>query len=503
MDSDTLKEYLVKIGIDIPMAEIQKFNHHMESFDKGVFGLVKRLNNFLSGWKAVIVASTAAAKKIASFTFETAKADLETQKLAKHMYLTNDSAKTLNRTLDAMGLQFHDLQDVALSPELFNQYRELVKLGKELTGGEEISNSLQKVREVGFEFTKLKMTLSYLGERVAYYISKVLDSPTGKAFMNGLKSFNNFLKNNLDSIARKIAAVLGYIVRMALRVSQIIGSGWNLIKRGYEWLEDKLHGFGKTLVAVMTAVGVALMMGPVGKFFLLLQAILLVIDDYMTYKEGGIYAIPWHKTLEEFSLDLGEAILNWAKNFWENDLPKIAALAWKAIVGLAWLAWQGIKEIAKLAWDGIKAIAALAWDGIKDMAQAAWDGIKDIAQRAWDAIVSFVKEHWPSMKQVKQTASNIVGIVTEEDRAKGVKRKLSITESLFSLPFYLGMREILPKPLFDKYNKSVPNQLYNLINPPKVELHMTVNGDNFNRDNLQDAANNVLVRTQQGGLVSA
>ncbi len=503
MDSDILKEYLVKIGIDIPMSEIQKFNHHMESFDKGVFGLVKRLNSLLSGWRAAIVAYTAAAKKIASFTFEVAKADIETQKWAKHMYLTNDSAKVLNRTLDAMGLQFQDLQDVALNPELFNQYRELVRLGKDLTGGQEISDSLKKVREVSFEFTKLKMTFSYLGERVAYYISKVIDSPTGQAFLKGIRGVNNFLKNNLDNVARKIASVLSFILRMTLRVGQIISSGWGLLKRGYEWIESKLQGIGKTIVAVMAAVGIALMTGPLGKLLLLFQAILLVLDDYMTYKEGGIYAIPWHKTLEEFSLDLGEALLNWAENFWKNDLPKIAALAWKAIVGLAWLSWQAIKEIAKLAWDGIKVIAALAWDGIKDIAALAWDGIKDIAQKAWDAIVSFVKEHWP---KIKETAGNIMGFNTEptpEERSQGIKYKAGFLESLLQMPAIWVARKILPEDEFERHQRMYPNMIYDKFNPPKVELHMTVNGNNFSRNDLQDAANNVLVRTQQGGLVSA
>lgn len=295
MDSDILREYLVKVGIDIPMEEIQKFNAHMEMFDKGVFGLVKRLNNLLSGWKAVAIAYAGAAKKIADFTFNVAKADMETQKWAKHMYLTNDSAKVLSRTLDAMGLQFGDLQDVALNPELYKQYKELVRLGKELTGGKDIEQALRKVREVGFEFTKLRMILTYVGERVAYYVSKILDSPAGKSLVNGLKNLNNFLTNNMDSVARKIAGVLNLIMRTFLRISQLIRGWIELFRRAYDWLESRIKGLGNTIIALISVVGAALLLSPMGKFLLLFQAAMLLIDDYMTYQEGGEYAIPWEK----------------------------------------------------------------------------------------------------------------------------------------------------------------------------------------------------------------
>ena len=295
MDSDILKEYLVKIGVDIPKSEIQKFNANMETFDKGIFGLVKRLNNLLSGWKAVIIAYAAASKKIANFTFDVAKADLETQKWAKHMYLTNDSAKVLSRTLDAMGMQFDDLKDVALNPELYNQYKELIRLGKDLTGGKEIAQALRRVREVSFEFTKFRMTLNYLGERIAYYVSKILDTPAGKSFVKGLKDLNTFLKDNIDTVARKIASFLNIIMRTALRVSQLVHGWIELFKTAYNWLESKIKGLGSAVVAIIGAVGMALLLGPFGKLLLIFQGIMLLLDDYMTYQEGGNYLIPWEK----------------------------------------------------------------------------------------------------------------------------------------------------------------------------------------------------------------
>lgn len=302
---DTLKEYLIKIGIDIPMSEIQKFNAHMESFDKGVFGLVKRINNLISGWKGAVLAYAGVAKSISSFAQGVAKADMETQKFARHMYLTNDSAKILSRTLDAMDMQFSDLQDVALNPELFNQYRELVRLGKDLTGGREVDNSLKKIREVSFEFTKLKLTLNYLGERIAHYISKILDSPTGKAFVKGLKDMNAFLKNNIDTIARKVAGFMNVIMRTILRVGQVFKGIVNLIKDGYNWLESRIKGLGNAIVAILGVVGMALLLGPFGKLLLLFQAIMILVDDYMTYKEGGDYLIPWAK-LEKIFDELKE-----------------------------------------------------------------------------------------------------------------------------------------------------------------------------------------------------
>lgn len=308
MDDNVIKEYLIKLGIDIPMSEIQKFNSHMEAFDKGVFGLVKKINNFFSGWKAAISVYAGAAKGVYGFAQSVAKADLETQKLAKRMFLTDESAKTLTRTLDAMGLQFDDLQDVALNPELLSQYHELIELGKSLGSGPEISKAMRDIREVGFEFTKIRMTISYIRERIAYYLSQIIQSPTGKAFVNSIKSVNKFLTVNFDRIASKIATFLSIVIKTITRITQLIQGWLYLIKRGYESLKYYMGDLAKVVVTVFAAVALTLMSGPFGRFLLLFQGIMLLVDDYLTYKEGsGRYVIPWGN-IGEYVSAVGQVI---------------------------------------------------------------------------------------------------------------------------------------------------------------------------------------------------
>lgn len=500
MDNDILKEYLVKIGVDIPMSEIQKFNKHMADFDKGVFGLIKRLNNLISGWRAVILSYTAAAKKIASFTFEIARSDLEIQKWAKHMYLTNDSAKILSRTLDAMGLQFNDLQDVALNPELYNQYKELVRLGKQLAGGQEISSALRKVREVGFEFTKLRMTLSYLGERIAYYVSKVLDSPVGKAFVNGIKNFNSFVANNLDKIAKKIATILNVIITTAMRVGQLIKGWFELIRSGYNWLESRLKGLGNVAVAIIGVIGTALLLSPIGKLLLMFQALMLVIDDYMVYKSGSDkYAFPWEKSFGDITLKLGDLLLGWIKKFWEETLPEIAQKSWDAIKGFAKLTWDGIKDIASNTWDWIKDTADSVWSSIKDIAKSAWDGIVDIAKLAWEKIVQFLKEVWERTKKTTKTVVEFVG--GKEPTQPGGRYKAGIVESILRLPAVGLGRLILPKEEFEKLQRASPSAWDSDETPPQ---HTTVilNGETYTKNQIEKLLENtpgITVRANQGG----
>lgn len=511
MDNDILKEYLVKIGVDIPMSEIQKFNKHMADFDKGVFGLIKRLNNLISGWRAVILSYTAAAKKIASFTFEIARSDLEIQKWAKHMYLTNDSAKILSRTLDAMGLQFNDLQDVALNPELYNQYKELVRLGKQLAGGQEISSALRKVREVGFEFTKLRMTLSYLGERIAYYVSKVLDSPVGKAFVNGIKNFNSFVANNLDKIAKKIATILNVIITTAMRVGQLIKGWFELIRSGYNWLESRLKGLGNVAVAIIGVIGTALLLSPIGKLLLMFQALMLVIDDYMVYKSGSDkYAFPWEKSFGDITLKLGDLLLEWTKKFWEEDLPEIASLAWEGIKDIASNTWDAIKDLASLAMDGvkdlalaiwveIKDIADSVWSSIKDIAKSAWEGIVDIAKSAWEKIVQFLKEVWEGTKKTTKTVVEFVG--GKEPTQPGGRYKAGIVESILRLPAVGLGRLILPKEEFEKLQRASPSAWDSDETPPQ---HTTVilNGETYTKNQIEKLLENtpgITVRANQGG----
>lgn len=520
MDNDILKEYLVKIGVDVPMSEIQKFNRHMADFDKGVFGLIKRLNNLISGWRAVILTYTAAAKKIANFTIDVAKSDLEIQKWAKHMYLTNDSAKILSRTLDAMGLQFNDLQDVALNPELYNQYKELVRLGKQLAGGQEIGSALRKVREVSFEFTKLRMTFSYLGERIAYYVSKVLDSPIGKAFINGIKNFNSFVANNLDKIAKKIATILNVIITTSIRFGQLIRGWFEIIRNGYNWLESRLKGLGNAVVAIIGVIGTALLLSPIGKLLLMFQALMLVVDDYMVYKSGSDkYSIPWEKSFSDIALKLGDLLLRWIKTFWEETLPEIAKnawdviiilakLAWDSIVNiakLAWegikntaqLAWEGIQEMAKLAWEGVKDLAKLAWDGIVNIAKLAWDGIVDVAKLAWEKIIQFLKETWEGTKKTTKTVVEFIGGKPPEK--PGERYKAGILESILRLPAVGLGKLVLPEEEFERLQRANPS-----VWDETTPQHTTVilNGETYTREQVEGLLKNVqgvTVRANQGG----
>lgn len=267
---DAIRSYLIELGANIDTDSIKKFNNTLDGIEKRVSGTFKRLGSFIK--KAWLPALTVA---IVGFTNSIAKSDLEIQKLAKRFFLTDESAKSLKRTLDAMGLDgIEDLQDVALNPELTKQYLELQKLAKELSTGSDVQNNLKEIRALSFEFTKLKLIVSYLFDRVASAIYEK-GKPFFKAANQFMNDFNTKFKNNIDWVADKIGTAFSWVLRLAYRVKQVIGAIWGVVEKIAGFLNDDMKNLFKGAL-----IGLIAFTNPI-------IALLALLDDFMTYKEGG------------------------------------------------------------------------------------------------------------------------------------------------------------------------------------------------------------------------
>jgi hypothetical protein len=132
METNYIREYLVKLGIDFSAAKFKEVEDSLNSIDKSIVKFFKNWNHtaiaFSKSYARLI-------KQIVNFGVSVSKYDMDMQRWAKTMYITADSAKALDRTLSAMGLDVEDLRDVALNQELTEQYKELLSLSKSLTLG--------------------------------------------------------------------------------------------------------------------------------------------------------------------------------------------------------------------------------------------------------------------------------------------------------------------------------------------------------------------------------
>lgn len=280
---DYIKSYLVKLGVDINSNEIAKWDSSLKKMDKGFKSTVKGLASSYSKIAGIYATLTLG---ISKFVGSIAQSDMEMQKFARRMYMSRDSAKALQTTLDAMGLDgISDLQDVALNPELMKQYRELISLSQSLNTPDAIKSSLKDIRAISFEFDKIRTIFTYFSERVAYFIYRTLGEPSRK-FHKFLIEFNNIFSKNITNWAETLGRILGSIVRLSLRFGEAIVFAVKTVKQ----LWDSLSGFTKGFIGAIFLINRILQGSPIWKLVTVFTTFLMLLDDYKTYKEGGISA---------------------------------------------------------------------------------------------------------------------------------------------------------------------------------------------------------------------
>ena len=277
---ETIREYLVKLGADVDLESMVKFDSQLNRMSKKVtqvFSLIGKTVTRLSLAYTGLIVSTY------KFSTSVAQSDMDLQRWARRMYMTEDGARSLKRTLDAMGLSsLEDLQDVALNPELKGQFLELRKLADQLSPSQEVKNNLREIRAIAFEFTKLKLQISYFADNLASSIYKH-SRPAVDRFKKWLQDINESLFNNMESWADKIGKVIGdsinFIARMIDRFVELLGD----LKKFYE----EFPNISKAAIGAVTSWMLVFKTSGFMKTLLIFQSILSLYDDYKKYKEGA------------------------------------------------------------------------------------------------------------------------------------------------------------------------------------------------------------------------
>lgn len=299
---DVIRQYLVELGAEVDTQSLKKVNQELDKLDKVVSKSSKKIDSFFAKLKSyfkVLAKSfssyTALASAAYKFASSIASADMEMQKFARRIFTTDENAKGLRRTLDAMGLSgIEELQDVALNPELASQYLELRRLANTLANTEDIRKSMQEIRAISFEFRKLKLTASYFIDYVVSWIYKLSSGPASK-FRKWLQDFNNKFSKNIEAWAKRVASWVSVIFRSLDRMQQILSNTWNALSPALDKILEvfkQLPGIVQLLAGMGAVILAAWSTSGLTRWLIVLQGILLLLDDFMTYREGGISAFP-------------------------------------------------------------------------------------------------------------------------------------------------------------------------------------------------------------------
>lgn len=324
-----MKEYLVKIGWDVDE----------QGFKKSI-GIVNSLTRKLSGTALGVAASVVKGtglvatalitvnKTLGNIIETTAELDIQTERLAREYWTTEQNARSFSTALEVLG---HDMNDMLyMTREEYEQFIELNRLGRTLEAPRELDDYLKKVRGLNFEISRLRMIFKYGTRWVTYWISQFTGQDV-ETFTQKLRNLGDYIIKNIQPITKAIAKFFEVFYRLGKAGIKIL----SVLGKVLIWVVDLLDSQIARAILVIGVLTKVIMMSPLTMFISALVMLLLLIDDYMTWKRGGDSALDWSKFDETITglneqLDILKEnlapIKEFMDNIWDKYLSKLNPL---------------------------------------------------------------------------------------------------------------------------------------------------------------------------------
>ncbi|WNF07271.1 hypothetical protein [Brevibacillus borstelensis] len=370
---DVIKEYLVSLGMAVDKKSFDEATQTMAQVEKGTNNAVASMS------KGFVAFGVAAAGAIASVTLgvgaflgSLAKAELENEKFARQMWMSKDAAAELNNTLKAMNATVEDLY---LSPELMRNFHELRATIKDMKPPPEFQNQMKFIRSIQFEFQRMRLEGTYALKWIGFYLFKYLEGPI-KNIKSGLKGFNDAIIKNMPRWTKNVAQFLSWIVRLGIAMAK----GGRDLLRMFGALGDRIPQSIKLIGAALLGLALILKTGPLGIIFALLTSVLLLLDDFYTYLEGGESALGplWKKLQDFYKLLKDTGVIDRLGKAFDN--------AFRTIEGWLKRAWGWLQQLYN----------KLQERGYLDAMESAWSStfglLLKIVQGLWGWVTAFFDE---------------------------------------------------------------------------------------------------------------
>lgn len=294
-----IKEYLVSLGFNVNKNSLSDALDTVNfGTDKMVSMVSKMTSSLAKGTVGIITLVSSAVVAVGKLIVSVADADMQMQNAANSMWMNVDAYRVTEDAVTSLGYSMNELSTIARNPELTARFKELVSLGQQTSAPKELDSMLKKVRDVTFEFDKMKVIAKNGVRQIVYYFMKYLGVDIDEIRAK-LSNFNKFLQENLPKISAVIAKVLYYIYRIGKAIAYVISLGAKLISGAYNFMK-KFPATFKVFIGVIGAI--LLTINPILTIILAgLSAIVLLIDDYMVWKRGGksYFGDSWKK-VEDF-----------------------------------------------------------------------------------------------------------------------------------------------------------------------------------------------------------
>ncbi|MBR3348825.1 MAG: hypothetical protein IKG55_01965, partial [Solobacterium sp.] len=371
MIGEVIQEYLVALGARIDKPGFREMDQTIQQSGE----LITRATgswaaNFVKASTIIASAVAGVTASVAGLMTAAAKQDLEMEKYARSMMMSREAAEQMKRATDALG---ESINDITLSPELSERFRELSADGGQMLVGGDFKETMRNFRDLIFQWTRLKQEASYAMTWIGYYLAKYLQKPLAE-IKERFREFNDNFVKNISTWTEKAARAIVYILEIGRHFLTFL---WDVGKALYNIWDSFPKGV-KIATAALAGLWAIMRMSPLGRMITLVSALMLLIDDYYGYMEGKNAALGplWDK--------LNDAIER-GKELWAEIVPVLEKVcAWAEETAYAFMEWfeeisndKDVKELIadfKDMWQAISDLGIEIFKFVRGALADLWEG---------------------------------------------------------------------------------------------------------------------------------
>ena len=218
MDMNVIKSYLVQLGAKIDDTSWNKTVGKVKELEKTIETVTSSMSkSFTTASSAITGALIGVTTATGGLLDRVSQLDMGYQKFALSMYMSTKQAKELKIVTDAMG---ENINDIAWIPELRQRYMSLMQetqtLEAQIPGGGEAM--MRGIRDIRFEFTRLKVEATYALQWIAMHIINDLNGPLFN-FKGGIHELNDWIVSNMPVWTKKVA---DFFVKFATDIWKLV-----------------------------------------------------------------------------------------------------------------------------------------------------------------------------------------------------------------------------------------------------------------------------------------
>jgi len=280
-----------------------------------------------------------------------------------------------------------------------DELKEQIALASALTLGVGNAENAETAAAFKDALTQVSQVFTAIGEYVSLRVAPSIQR-LAERFTKWFTENNEFIKATLNGFGK----ILSFLFELAAAIDNVVEHtvGWKTV----------IYTLGAALLWLSRRILLAFMSNPVTRWIAIFSAVFLLIDDFITYLEGG------ESALGEFWKPFKSALL-WVKSTWKNfvdnfsvdpigatlslitDMLELPFKLGLALVGGLWNLFTG----EQLDLDVIETKFAQVTDWIKKPFKSAFDWVKGYYDQYIAPIVDTIKGWFSDSGEKVGTAS--------------------------------------------------------------------------------------------------